>query len=135
MRRLRFHVRALMIVVAVVAAVLGGALEWKRTEAWRRYCRNQADFLAFLIEYDAYWSQPEHFRKIRAEGASPAHIARLRRNYERWHPHAAVFVKLSTKWRLGSWLPWIEIEPDPAYVPQTAANVGSPFMPREIVNH
>ena len=134
MRPPRFRIRTLMIAVAAVAILLGGPHEWKRTESWRRYCQNQADLLGFLIEYDAYWSNPEHFKQSESEGDSRAHIAHLRRDYERWHPHAKLFVKLRRKWLVGTWFPWIELDPDPPYLPQSDRNVGSPFMPKEVLN-
>lgn len=127
MRLPRFRIRTLMIAVAAVGVLMGGWLEYERTKPWRRYCRNQADLLGFLVEYDAYWSHSEHFEQFRAEGASAALIARLRRDYERFHPHAQSFAKLRRKWLFGAWIPWTDVEPDPPGVPQFDLNFRSPW--------
>ena len=116
-----------MVAVAVVGLLLGGYLEHQRTESWRRYCQNQADLLDFLVEFDSYWSDPEHFEQFQAEGASAAHIARLRRDYKRFHPGAKEFAKLRKKWLLGTWFPWTDIEPDPPGTPQSDLNSRSPW--------
>lgn len=110
--------RALLIALAVVAPLLAGVAEYERTELWRERCRRQADYLESAAESCIRFSDPKYINELEAKGLDPAKVARLRADVQVRRERARLYASLREKWLLGTWVPWVDIKPDPPGVPQ-----------------
>lgn len=112
-------IRDVLIASALAAIVLGGLEEYVRTEPWRERCRHRAEKLASLSKALFEFSDPSYIDELEAKGLARAKVAALRAEVRSHRELAELCVRLRKKWLVGTWLPWIEITPDPPGVPQS----------------
>src|SRR4051794_8604286 len=102
--RVRFTVRRVMFVVAIVALILGGTAEGvRRRERFRRKAQEYARTSNDLYLRGFYFGKETTF------GPSPAEV-RISDEYER---RSIQYQRLSEKYERAARSPWLPVEPDP----------------------
>jgi len=120
MRLLRFRLRTLMILVAVVAFLITGDTWLRKTWEQSRPLRLQASFHAeqerFNLGLAADSEQIASFArspKWAARGWKPDDVARWVESRKNYRARAAYHKSLKRKYEWASFYPWMAVPPDP----------------------